>query len=59
VLSVYTMDYCQLSSGETFEYTGYIYTKPMIRLVMETKFDFEYSIRLSEANFMDVYSKRS
>ncbi len=40
-LSVYKMDYCRLSSGDTFEYTGYIYTRPIIHLVMETKFDFE------------------
>lgn len=58
-LSVYKMDYSRLSSGDTLEYTGYIYTRPMIRLVMETRFEFKYSIRLSEASFMDVFSKAS
>jgi SAM-dependent methyltransferase len=57
VLSVYRMEYLHLSSGETYDYTGYIYTGPMIRLVMETRFDFKYSVRLSDADFMDVYSK--
>ncbi len=58
VMSAYKMEYQHLSSNETFDYTGYIYTGPLIRIVMETRFEFEQSIRLSEARFTDVYLKR-
>lgn len=57
VTSAYTMVYRHLSGNETVEYVGYVYTGPMIRLVMEAKFQLERSIRLCEERFMDVYVK--
>lgn len=58
VLSAYKMEYRHLSSDKTFDYTGYIYTGPLIRIVMETRFELEQSIRLDKASFLDIYLKR-
>lgn len=57
VMSAYKMEYRRLSSNETYEYTGYIYTGPLIRISMETRFEFARSIQLEES-FVDVYVKR-
>jgi SAM-dependent methyltransferase len=57
-LGAFLVEYRHLASGQTYEGTGYIYTGPMIRLVMETGFELERSIRLSEKSFLDVYRKR-
>ena len=51
------MEYRHLSSNETYDYMGYIYTGPLIRIVLEARFEFERSIQL-EKSFMDVYVKR-
>jgi len=57
-LGAYKMEYRHLSRNQTFDYTGYVYTAPLIRIVMETRFEFEQSIRLDKASFLDIYSKR-
>ncbi|KPL08025.1 hypothetical protein AMJ86_02235 [bacterium SM23_57] len=57
VTSTIKMEYRHLSSNETYHYTGYIYTGPLIRISMETRFDFVRSIQL-EKSFMDIYIKR-
>jgi len=56
-LGAYKMEYRHLSRNETFNYTGYVYTGPLIRLVMQTRFEFEQSIRLDRASFLDIYLK--
>lgn len=58
VIGAYKMEYRHLSSNETFDYTGYIYTGPLIRIALEARFELERSIRLREGSFMDVYVKR-
>lgn len=58
VLGAYKMEYRHLSRNETYDAIGYVYTGPLIRIVMETRFEFEQSIRLDKASFLDVYSKR-
>jgi len=55
--STFKMEYRRLSSNETYEYTGYVYTGPLIRLLMEVRFEFVQSIRL-EDSFMDICVKR-
>jgi ubiquinone/menaquinone biosynthesis C-methylase UbiE len=56
-LGAYKMEYRHLSRNETYEAIGYVYTGPLIRIAMETKFEFEQSIRLGKASFLDIYSK--
>ena len=55
--SAYTMEYRRLSTNETYECTEYVYVGPLIRLLMEVKFEFVQSIKLDHS-FMDVYIKR-
>jgi SAM-dependent methyltransferase len=57
VIGAYKMEYRRLSTNETYEAAGYVYTGPLIRLLMEVKFEFVQSIRLDHS-FMDVYVKR-
>lgn len=54
----YLAEYRNLVSGETYEYTGYIYTVPMMRMMIEKRFALERSIRLSEESFLDIYLKQ-
>jgi hypothetical protein len=56
-MSAYKVAYRRLSTGETYECTEYIYVGPLIRLLLEARFEFVQSIRL-EHSFMDVYLKR-
>jgi ubiquinone/menaquinone biosynthesis C-methylase UbiE len=58
VLGAFRSEHRNLTRGETVEYTGYVYTGPLLRLALEPRFDLERSIRLSEREFLDVYSKR-
>ena len=53
----YKMEYRRLSSDEIYEGTEYVYIGPLIRLLMEVKFQFVQSARLDHS-FMDVYVKR-
>jgi hypothetical protein len=55
--STYKMEYQRLSTNETYECTEYVYTGPLIRLLLEVRFEFVRSIRLDHS-FMDVYIKR-
>ena len=57
VMGAYKMEYRRLSTNETYEATGYVYIGPLIRLLMEVRFEFVQSIRLGHS-FMDVYIKR-
>ncbi len=57
VMGTLKMEYRHLLSNETYDYTGYIYTGPLIRIVLEERFELERSIQL-EKSFMDVYVKR-
>jgi cyclopropane fatty-acyl-phospholipid synthase-like methyltransferase len=56
-MSTYKMEYQHLSTGGTYECTEYIYVGPLLRLLLEVRFEFVQSIRL-ENSFMDVYLKQ-
>jgi ubiquinone/menaquinone biosynthesis C-methylase UbiE len=56
-LGAYKMEYRHLSRKETYDATGDVYTGPLIRLLLETRFEFKQSIRLEKASFLDIYSK--
>ena len=51
------MEYRRLSTNETCVVTEYVYVGPLIRLLMETKFEFVQTIKLDHS-FIDVYIKR-
>jgi len=55
--SAYKMEYRHLSTNETYECTEYVYIGPLIRLLMEARFEFIRTIRL-DYSFMDIYIKR-
>jgi SAM-dependent methyltransferase len=57
-LGAFMAELRHLASGETYEATAYLYTGPMIHLMMEDAFELERSIRLSKSGFLDVYLKR-
>jgi hypothetical protein len=52
--SAYTMEYRRLSTNEVYEITEYVYVGPLIRLLMEVRFEFVQSVQL-DYSFMDVY----
>ena len=51
-------EYRHLVTGEVYEGKSYVYTAPMIRELMEVRFDFARSVPLSESSFLDVFVKR-
>ena len=53
----YTLGFRKVSTNEIYEGSEYVYIGPLIRLLMEVKFEFVQSIRLGHS-FMDVYIKR-
>lgn len=53
----YLSEYHHLVRGETYECAGYVYTGPLMRIVMESRFALKHSVRLSEQNFLDIYHK--
>ncbi len=55
--STYRMAYQNLSTQETYECTEYVYVGPLIRLLLEIRFEIVRSIQL-EHSFIDVYIKR-
>ena len=55
--STYTMEFRRLSTNEVYEATEYVYVGPLIRLLMEIRFEFLESVQLDHS-FMDVYIKR-
>jgi SAM-dependent methyltransferase len=44
-------------TGETYEYTSYVYAPPLVRLALARLFELERGIRLSERSFLDVFLK--
>jgi len=54
----YVSEYRHLVTGQVYEATGYVYTGPMMRVLLEVGFDFDRSIRLSESSFLDVFVKQ-
>jgi hypothetical protein len=54
----YTCDYSNLHTGETFRYTGYLYTVPMVRLVMAERFELVQSIARGGASYTDIFEKK-
>ena len=54
----FVAEYRHLVTGQVYEATGYIYTGPMIRILLEVGFDFDRSIRLSESSFLDIFVKQ-
>ncbi len=54
----YSVIYANEASGETYEYTSYLYNAPFIRLTLAGLFELKHSIRLSERSFLDIYGKR-
>lgn len=57
-MSAFKMEYRHLSSNETYLATGYVYTRPLIQIILKERFELEQSVRLSEKSFVDVYVKR-
>jgi SAM-dependent methyltransferase len=55
-ISAYKMEYRRLSTEEVYEVTEYVYVGPLIRLLMEVRFEFIQSIQLDHS-FLDVYIK--
>jgi SAM-dependent methyltransferase len=55
--SAYSMEFRHLSTNEICEVTEYVYVGPLIRLLIEVRFEFVQSIRLDHS-FIDVYTKR-
>jgi hypothetical protein len=54
----YVSEYRHLATGQYHEGIGYVYTGPLLRVIMEIGFDFDRSIRLSEGSFMDIYVRQ-
>jgi SAM-dependent methyltransferase len=53
----YTLELQKLSTNESYEGSEYVYIGPLIRLLMEVRFEFVQSVPLG-FSFMDVYIKR-
>jgi SAM-dependent methyltransferase len=58
VRGAYVAEYRNVERNETCEYTGFIYTRPLIQLALEPRFRRESSVRLSERGFLDVFRPR-
>jgi SAM-dependent methyltransferase len=54
----FVSEYRHLVTGQVYEATCYVYTGPLIRVLLEVGFDFDRSIRLSESSFLDVFVKQ-
>jgi hypothetical protein len=57
-LGAYLSEYRNLTTGEAHECTAYIYTGPLIRIALESRFRFERSVQLAAARFLDIYARR-
>lgn len=55
--SAFTMEFKRLSTGEIYEGKEYVYTAPMIQLLMGVKFNLIQSIKLDHS-FLDVYIRQ-
>ena len=54
--SSYTMEYQHLSSGELYVVKEYVYVAPLVRLLMELRFEFVQFTQLDHS-FLDVYRR--
>ena len=54
----YLSEYRHMVTGQVYDYTGYVYTGPMMRVLLEVGFALARSIRLSESRFLDVFVKQ-
>jgi SAM-dependent methyltransferase len=50
--------YSNESSGDEYEYTAYIYTLPLLRLLIGGLLEIERSASFSEKSFLDIFMKR-
>jgi SAM-dependent methyltransferase len=53
----YTAEYRNANTGEVSVYSGYTYTRPLLRLAMEPKFARTDSIRMDESEFLDIFRR--
>jgi len=51
-------EYRHLVTGQVYEATGYVYTGPMMRVLLGVGFDFDRSSRLREGSFLDLFVKQ-
>lgn len=58
VRGAYVSEYRHLVTGQVYEATGYVYTGPVLRLLLEVGFDFDRSIHLGEGSLLDLYVKQ-
>ncbi len=49
--------YTNEATGETYDYTSYIYPSGLLRTLVEAHFELARSIRVGEASFLDVFAK--
>jgi hypothetical protein len=54
----FVAEYRHLVTGQVYEATCYVYTGPMMRILLEVGFDFDRSIRLGKGSFLDVFVKQ-
>ena len=54
--STYKMEFQNLTTNEVYQVTEYVYVGPLIRLLLEIRFDFIQSIRLDHS-FLDIYTR--
>ncbi len=45
------------ATGETYEYTSYVYAPPHVHLAMAGLFELEQAVCLSERSFLDIFLK--
>ena len=57
-LGAFMVDYRHLVTGEVYEGTCYVYTAPIVHVLLEVRFTFDRSIRLSEGRFLDIFVKQ-
>jgi SAM-dependent methyltransferase len=57
--AAYVETYVNEATGETYDYTSYVYAPPVVRLAVAGLFELEYPFPLSERSFLDVFIKRS
>ncbi len=52
------MTYTNESTGETYSYTTYVYPAGLLRTLLDPHFELTRSVRVGEASFLDVFTKR-
>ncbi len=56
--AAWVVTYTNESTGETYDYTSYIYPAGLLRALMEPHFALVRSTQISQASFLDVFAKR-